>query len=76
MSIQADRVHHPIATGELERRWKAIRAAMEERRIDVLVMQSQSHHFAVNMRGTGSLMRLPPSRTEPADGLVLFVSWL
>ena len=32
MSIQADRVHYPIATGELERRWKAIRAAMEERR--------------------------------------------
>ena len=42
MSIQADRVHHPIATAELERRWKAIRAAMEERQIDVLVMQNNN----------------------------------
>ncbi|MBI2714298.1 MAG: aminopeptidase P family protein [Rhizobiales bacterium] len=42
MSIQAERIHHPIATAELERRWKAIRAAMEERRIDVLVMQNNN----------------------------------
>jgi Xaa-Pro aminopeptidase len=42
MSIQAERIHHPIATAELERRWKAIRAAMEERGIDVLVMQNNN----------------------------------
>ena len=42
MSIQAERVHYPIATAELERRWNAIRAAMKERRIDVLVMQNNN----------------------------------
>ena len=42
MSIQAERVHYPIATAELERRWNAIRATMEENRIDVLVMQNNN----------------------------------
>jgi Xaa-Pro aminopeptidase len=42
MTISSERVHHPIATAELERRWKAIRAAMEEREIDVLVMQNNN----------------------------------
>jgi len=42
MNIQSERAHHPIATPELERRWKAIRAAMEERGIDVLVMQNNN----------------------------------
>jgi Xaa-Pro aminopeptidase len=42
MTIQSERAHHPIATAELERRWKAIRAAMEERGIDVLVMQNNN----------------------------------
>jgi len=42
MSIQAERVHYPIATAELERRWNAIRAAMKEHRIDVLVMQNNN----------------------------------
>ncbi|MEE9257831.1 MAG: M24 family metallopeptidase [bacterium] len=34
-----ERVVNPISTGELERRWKAVRAAMEEQSIDVLIMQ-------------------------------------
>jgi Xaa-Pro aminopeptidase len=42
MNIQSERAHHPIATAELERRWKAIRATMEERGIDVLVMQNNN----------------------------------
>ena len=42
MIIQSERVQHPIATAELERRWKAVRAAMDERQIDVLVMQSNN----------------------------------
>jgi len=42
MTIQSERVHHPMATAELERRWKAVRAAMEEGGIDVLVMQNNN----------------------------------
>ncbi len=33
-------VVNPISTAELERRWAAVRAAMEERDIDVLLMQN------------------------------------
>lgn len=42
MASQEERVHHPISTKELERRWAAMRAAMVERRIDVLLMQSNN----------------------------------
>jgi Xaa-Pro aminopeptidase len=37
-----DRLNHPISTGELERRWQAVRATMAEERIDVLLMQSSN----------------------------------
>src|SRR5260370_38757295 len=36
----SERLNTPISTAELERRWKAVRAAMERDRIDVLVMQN------------------------------------
>jgi len=42
MTSQAERVHHPIATTELERRWAAVRKAMDECQIDVLVMQNNN----------------------------------
>jgi len=42
MMIQEERVHHPIATRELERRWNAVRAAMERQGIDVLLMQNNN----------------------------------
>jgi Xaa-Pro aminopeptidase len=42
MMIQAERVHHPIETAELERRWNAVRAAMEAQGIDVLLMQNNN----------------------------------
>jgi len=38
----ADRLIAPISTVELERRWLAVRAAMTERGIDVLVMQNSN----------------------------------
>jgi len=37
-----DRFINPISTAELERRWAAVRQAMDERRIDVLVLQSSN----------------------------------
>jgi len=36
----SDRTNTPISTEELERRWSAIRAAMADRKIDALLMQS------------------------------------
>jgi hypothetical protein len=42
MMIQEERVHHPIETSELERRWNAVRAAMETHGIDVLLMQNSN----------------------------------
>ena len=42
MSDLAERLISPISTAELERRWSAVRAAMAERGIDVLVMQNSN----------------------------------
>jgi Xaa-Pro aminopeptidase len=37
-----ERLNHPISTAELERRWTAVRAAMAQARLDVLLMQSSN----------------------------------
>jgi Xaa-Pro aminopeptidase len=37
-----ERLNGPISTRELERRWAAVRAAMADRRIDVLVLQANN----------------------------------
>jgi Xaa-Pro aminopeptidase len=42
MAQANERINHPISTVELERRWAAVRAAMTERRIDALLMQSNN----------------------------------
>src|SRR5262249_9108815 len=42
MSDFAERLISPISTVELERRWSAVRSAMAERGIDVLVMQNSN----------------------------------
>ena len=42
MTETNERLNHPISTQELERRWAAVRRAMEARRIDVLVMQANN----------------------------------
>lgn len=42
MSDPAERINHPISTAEMERRWTAIRAAMKEQRIDVLLAQANN----------------------------------
>src|ERR1700681_4410559 len=45
MSQHSERVNTPISTAELERRWKAVRAAMERAAIDALVMQNNNDHM-------------------------------
>src|ERR1700685_2627083 len=42
MDQLSERLQTPISTAELERRWKAVRAAMERDKIDVLLMQNNS----------------------------------
>jgi Xaa-Pro aminopeptidase len=41
----SERLNTPISTAELERRWKAVRAAMEREKIDVLLMQNNNDHM-------------------------------
>jgi Xaa-Pro aminopeptidase len=45
MSQMSQRINKPISTQELERRWAAIRAAMKEQNIDVLLMQNNNDHM-------------------------------
>jgi len=42
MADESERLNAPISTKELERRWTAVRKAMEARGIDVLVMQNNN----------------------------------
>src|SRR5205807_1624991 len=41
----SERLNAPISTAELERRWKAVRAAMELAKVDVLLMQNNNDHM-------------------------------
>lgn len=52
MAETSERVPDPVSRGELERRWKAVRAAMTEARLDALVVQGMS-----NLAGTGGYFR-------------------
>ena len=45
MAYRAENINTPISTTELERRWAAVRAAMEASSIDVLVMQNTNDHM-------------------------------
>src|SRR5471030_1695556 len=42
MADANERINAPISTAELERRWTAVRTAMAERSIDVLLMQANN----------------------------------
>ena len=42
MANESERLNAPISTQELERRWTAMRKAMEAQGIDVLVMQNNN----------------------------------
>jgi Xaa-Pro aminopeptidase len=46
----SERVNTPISTVELERRWAAVRAAMELRGIDVLLAQANNDHMGGYVR--------------------------
>jgi Xaa-Pro aminopeptidase len=46
----SERLNTPISTAELERRWRAVRAAMEREQIDVLLMQNNNDHMGGYVR--------------------------
>ncbi|MDP6173656.1 MAG: M24 family metallopeptidase [Rhodospirillales bacterium] len=45
MDAMSERLNTPISTDELERRWAAVRAAMKEAGIQVLLMQNNNDHM-------------------------------
>ena len=46
----SERLVTPISTAELERRWAAVRAAMEAEGIDVLLMQNNNDFMGGNVK--------------------------
>jgi Xaa-Pro aminopeptidase len=46
----SERLNTPISTAELERRWKAVRAAMAAAKIDVLLLQNNNDHMGGYVR--------------------------
>lgn len=46
----SERVHSPTSTQELERRWAAVRAAMEDQGIDALVLSNNEDHVGGYVR--------------------------
>ena len=44
MPYPDERLCNPISLGELERRWRAVRAAMADNGLDALVVQGGSNH--------------------------------
>jgi len=50
MPYRAESINTPISTQELERRWAAVRAAMQANKIDVLIMQNSNDHMGGYVR--------------------------
>jgi Xaa-Pro aminopeptidase len=50
MMALSERLNTPISTAELERRWRAVRAAMTSAKIDVLLMQNNNDHMGGYVR--------------------------
>ena len=46
----SERLNTPISTAELERRWRAVRAAMTAAKIEVLLMQNNNDHMGGYVR--------------------------
>ncbi len=46
----SERLNTPISTAELERRWRAVRTAMADAKIDVLLMQNNNDHMGGYVR--------------------------
>ncbi|MBO0712885.1 MAG: aminopeptidase P family protein, partial [Acetobacteraceae bacterium] len=50
MAALSERINTPISTAELNRRWQAVRAAMQAQKVDVLLMQNNNDHMGGYVR--------------------------
>ena len=76
MTRPEERLHHPIATRELERRWSAVRAAMKERGIDVLLMQNNNDFMGGYVKYFTDMPAshgYPQTVVFPADGAMTVI---
>lgn len=76
MSELSERLNTPISTAELERRWTAVRAAMTDARLDVLVMQNNSESLGGYVRWFTDLPAFdyPVSVVFPREGRMTVVT--
>jgi Xaa-Pro aminopeptidase len=73
----SERLQTPISTAELERRWAAVRAAMERDKIDVLLMQNNNDHMGGYVKYFTDLPATngyPLTAVFPRDDLMTLVS--
>ncbi len=77
MGQLSDRLQTPISTAELERRWAAVRSAMEREKIDVLLMQNNNDHMGGYVKYFTDLPATngyPLTAVFPRDDLMTLVS--
>ena len=77
MEQLSERLQTPISTGELERRWAAVRAAMERDKIDVLLMQNNNDYMGGYVKYFTDLPATngyPLTVVFPRDDLMTMVS--
>src|SRR6202012_452242 len=77
MEQLSERLQTPISTAELERRWGAVRAAMERDKIDVLLMQNNSDQMGGYVKYFTDLPATngyPLTVVFPRDDLMTLVS--
>jgi Xaa-Pro aminopeptidase len=73
----SERLQTPISTAELERRWAAVRAAMERDKIDVLLMQNNNDYMGGYVKYFTDLPATngyPLTVVFPRDDLMTMVS--
>jgi Xaa-Pro aminopeptidase len=73
----SERLQTPISTAELERRWAAVRAAMERDQVDVLLMQNNNDHMGGYVKYFTDLPATngyPQTVVFPRDDLMTLVS--
>jgi len=77
MEQLSERLQTPISTAELQRRWAAVRAAMEREQVDVLLMQNNNDHMGGYVKYFTDLPATngyPLTMVFPRDDLMTLVS--
>lgn len=76
MVAQSERVIRPISDQELARRWAAVRKAMGERKVDVLLMQNNNDFMGGNIKyftDVPAVTGYPATLTFPREGGMSYV---